>query len=39
MENGHQYVEEVLKEKYRIPKYQRLPLDRRQCYKIVGRYI
>ncbi len=23
MENGHQYVEEVLKEKYRIPKYQR----------------
>lgn len=23
MENGHQYVEEILREKYRIPKYQR----------------
>lgn len=23
MENGHQYVEEILKRKYRIPKYQR----------------
>lgn len=23
MENGHQYVEEILKEEYRIPKYQR----------------